>query len=610
MLVRGWKFYPSLRHLLLFSLGIVVSVLAPTDLPVAIMSLVVLLSVMCFPGVRLAAAALIGLPSAMIISDIALVTRRPFLPVDNLRCEVFGRVLTPVEKGERLWGTHVEADSIRYRGRTIRVTGRCRLTARDSNGPGLVAGQYLTAQGYLSGERTNVQLCLRERFSLQLDRGNDVHGIRDADGFQLAIESIRANVRHTIRRSIGGKEGGIARALVLGERTDLDRTVRSSFLSTGTIHVLALSGLHVGLIVAGLSVAISRLRKRGGVVVVLALVLGAYLLIVGTSPPIVRAVVMAVIGAVSRLVGRRTHAINTLSVASIVILLFDPVALFDVSFLLSVSAVAGIITITPIVTQRVRRGVPLHLVSVARGLGVSIGAQVGTLPVALASFGTLSTIAAPANIVVVPLIAWSMAATVFGLLVSPLGVGIDEYVFGAARLGYAACISVTEFIAEHAGQTALTFRISLPQGLVLATLLTSFVLLRGIVARTTVILLIAVALSIGVAVSPTVLPGAVLVFPAGRGDAVAVSTDTTTTIYFDRRLVSPSRASRVVSHESGVRTPLRLVDVADSGVVDVGGRGHAVVTVAPGRPRTVTLNRTRYLVIPLRPAGLVPAHKE
>lgn len=600
MLERGWKYHPSLRFLLAFAAGIVTATLAPTDSRIPVLLIMPLLPLLGMRGTRTPAGLVAAFLSAMMMAQQALATRRPFLPVDGLRCEVFGTIIASVEARDRPWRTDAVIDSARYRGRCVRLTGRCRVVSRDSAGPTLAIGDVVALQGYLHTVEVTGRLPAHDRFSLYLDRGDDTRTVRSAREIQCMFESIRSRVRSILRTSIGGREGGIARALILGERIDLDSDLRGSFQATGTIHVLALSGLHIGLIAVGLSLVTTRLRRQWTAITFLIVFFGAYILLVGASPPIVRATIMAVVGLLSRYAGRRTRSINTLAVASLMILILEPLALFDISFLLSCSAVAGVLVIAPALARSIRIRRLSRMTPIAQGMAVSIGAQVGTLPVSMTTFGVFPVLSAPANVVVVPLIAWSMAGTISGLLIEPIAASVSEPLFSAARIGFALCVHLTEAIARLSGPWTVTYLIQGPGGVALAVSIVAMILARRIAARALAALAASATLAFGHVGPADVESGSIRFVPVGRGGAVLSRVHSVTRIHFDHRIVGAERVAALIKNGFQTGDSLELVDIADVGAVRMGGGKSIIVTVAPGIPGRIAPGRTEYLVIPLR----------
>ena len=220
---------------------------------------------------------------------------------------------------------------------------------------------------------------------------------------------------------ITGNEKGTLAALSLGWRDELDKDIKTSFARSGAMHVLAVSGLHVGLIyfillrlliLVGIGQPLyeERIRwcLRGAIVL---LVLWLYALITGFSPSVVRATIMLSLVEIMHILHRRPLSANIVAAAAVFILAFQPLDLFSVSFQLSFAAVSGILLFLPFI----ERALPVHripaqwlrtIVLYVRDLvGVSIAAQMATLPITLYYFGLASTWFLLTNIIILPLAA-------------------------------------------------------------------------------------------------------------------------------------------------------------------------------------------------------------
>jgi len=181
---------------------------------------------------------------------------------------------------------------------------------------------------------------------------------------------------------------GIAKALILGDRDHLDSEAVRSFGNAGAMHVLAVSGLHVGLILALLLFVLSRfpnyISKYNATIIAL-IIIWFYALLTGFSPSVLRAVVMFSLLTLAKLSGKNYDSINVLMISALVLLLFDPLLLFDLGFQLSYLAMLGIfILYQPIMKSVYVSNKWIRLIW--EGTSVSIAAQVFTLPLTLYCF--------------------------------------------------------------------------------------------------------------------------------------------------------------------------------------------------------------------------------
>lgn len=143
------------------------------------------------------------------------------------------------------------------------------------------------------------------------------------------------------------RERAIVKALVLGSRNELDDTQKAAFARSGTMHVLAVSGMHVGLIYAVFATLFAWMGQRRNARwlrgLLLLVVLWSYAGLTGASPSVMRASFMFSCFALAGMLGRRPEALNTLATAALVLLLIDPLMLGQLSFQFSFLAVLGIV---------------------------------------------------------------------------------------------------------------------------------------------------------------------------------------------------------------------------------------------------------------------------
>lgn len=200
------------------------------------------------------------------------------------------------------------------------------------------------------------------------------------------------------------RERALVKALVLGERDELDYEQKDAFLRSGTIHVLSVSGMHVGLIFAVLSFASgwwgkgSRARWVRGILILLAL--WGYAGLTGASPSVLRATVMFSLFTLAGMARQRTDHLNSLFAAALVLLVWDPAMLHQASFQLSFLAVLGIILFYRPLRALwspenwwLQQGWALAV--------VSMSAQLLTTPLSLFLFKAFPVWFLPANILVV-----------------------------------------------------------------------------------------------------------------------------------------------------------------------------------------------------------------
>lgn len=454
-----------------------------------------------------------------------------------------------------------------------------------------------------------------------------ITGGDDRGGVERMTTAVRESVKRFAEQHVRGEEGEIVRALITGEREGIDPETNDAFRRTGTIHVLSVSGLHVGIIALALFVLVSWWRNRWVQVAIFTALMVPYVAITGAAPPVLRAAVMAVAFMVARASGRRVSSLNTLGAGMLAILLADPHALFDVGFQLSCASVAGIVLILPRLDHRMRRSVPwlwrrVWAKRIVQLLAMSLAAQLATLPIILAVYGTVSPISPLANLLVVPLMNCALAAGMLGSLVFPLSDLLASW-FGAAAY---MLVWLSRAIALECASFGWA-QIALPQIGPIGSALLGTVTLATISLRRWRLLprLVALACSIAIVLLATHLADplhasvdrAALLLPWRGGTAVALRFCGEMRLYVDRG-VDTAGAASLARRARGVLggttagvirvgPPKALLDSAD-GLLALDARAtvaapyhHLLFTLESRRvPQPVGLRRMPFLLIPLR----------
>ena len=205
---------------------------------------------------------------------------------------------------------------------------------------------------------------------------------------------------------IKGQELAVISALMLGYKSLLDDEIRQVYSSVGAMHILAVSGLHVGLIFSVVVIIITLLPKRRYWLAIrlgIALtVLWGYALVTGLSPSVCRATIMFSLFAIGQTAGLKTNSYNTLAAAAFLLLVSNPFMLFNVGFQLSFAAVLSIVFFHPTIYSVLKPKSKLgdYIWSL---LSVSAAAQILTLPLTLYYFGQFPVVFLVTNLIAIPL---------------------------------------------------------------------------------------------------------------------------------------------------------------------------------------------------------------
>ncbi|MBU4149132.1 MAG: ComEC/Rec2 family competence protein, partial [Candidatus Omnitrophica bacterium] len=218
------------------------------------------------------------------------------------------------------------------------------------------------------------------------------------------IYSLREKLKNHIIREMPLESGAFLNAILLGDRSELPKYIQESFKNSGTMHIMAISGLHVGLIAMLVLYLLRLFRMKREAAYILALLFMVFFAMLALSrPSVVRATVMVILFFMGRLLGRKIDVYNSLGMAALFILVKNPDALFDVGFQLSFIAVLSIVFFVPVFLSLIRteKGFIINRFFLTP-FAVSVAAWTGTFPLIAYYFRIITPVAIIANLFVIP----------------------------------------------------------------------------------------------------------------------------------------------------------------------------------------------------------------
>ncbi len=302
--------------------------------------------------------------------------------------------------------------------------------------------------------------------------------------FLQLMETWRERIRTILEKNAPVETRGIMKALILGEREEIAEEVKEEFVVAGVAHIIAISGLHMGIIALVVFLLMKwtlrwsetlaltlNIQKISALATIPPLVL--YTFIAGARISTVRAAIMIVIYLISILLDRQRNLYNTLAVAALLILLVSPSSLFDVSFQLSFVAVLAILYLLPRLSELLPKPHPLvlrkpspyqtFLNHLKIFIFVSLAAMVGTWPLVAYYFNRMSIFGLLSNLIIIPLagfvvivglitsltaLIWLPASSLFATLTSAFSFLVIKVVHLFASIPHASHYVVTPTFFE------------------------------------------------------------------------------------------------------------------------------------------------------------------
>jgi ComEC/Rec2-related protein len=347
-------------------------------------------------GVLLLSACAGFLLGSISLARVAGTAARAYLPVAGSDVSAFDATVTQdstlSRKGQTILRARLEDAASARAGITARARGAVLL---------VLDGDYRFAMG----ERLRVAGPLQalpppgaEQFITFVERSS----IR-SQGWSGAAWRARAAAREWLHHTLSGTGypvSALMEALLVGSREDVPADLSDDFLRTGSLHILALSGLHVTVLYGVMALFLRFLRGRWLKFLIAAALLVFYQVLAGFMPSLLRATVMILSGGLAFCADRDGEPLNILSLSGVIIIMVDPFQVQTISFQLSYLAMAGIFAIGPLVQGPLEGRIPRILLV---PLAMSVGAQAATLPLVASAFGSWYPSGLAAGLLLVPL---------------------------------------------------------------------------------------------------------------------------------------------------------------------------------------------------------------
>lgn len=239
------------------------------------------------------------------------------------------------------------------------------------------------------------------------------------------VNSIRQKIISMFSKSLPSPSSSLLLGVVFGIKEPMPKDFKENLRTSGVMHVIAASGMNVTLIGGFISTFFTFFLKRQLALAISIIGIIFYAMLAGLEPSIIRASIMGILVFSSQILGRQNMARNGLLIAGFLMLFIQPYILFDIGFQLSFTATLGLLYIRPLFELNKKFKVIIKKSFVGSDITTTIAAQLATLPILLANFGSYSLWSILANGLVLWTIPFLMAiggvSGLLGLIFMPLG---------------------------------------------------------------------------------------------------------------------------------------------------------------------------------------------
>ncbi len=253
---------------------------------------------------------------------------------------------------------------------------------------------------------------------------------------KINIKHPGSNIKNQITKEIEKKythnqDSEFIKAIILGDKKELPKELKHSYSQSGAMHILALSGLHTGIIYSMINLLLYILnfsyKKRILKIILSGIILIIYCHITGYSPSVLRATIMIICYNLITFYCRGYSKYTILLFTALILLLINPNNISSIGFMLSFSAMIGIIVISPIITKaleirHLRNKIYKYITSL---VSISISCQITTLPITLYIFGNYSPTFIITNLIAIPLATLIIYTFILSALLAPIPILSD-----------------------------------------------------------------------------------------------------------------------------------------------------------------------------------------
>ena len=221
---------------------------------------------------------------------------------------------------------------------------------------------------------------------------------------QISLK-VKNNIENKIDNFFNSSVSSVLKSMITGNKSSLDKDIKEDFINTGLIHILVISGLHIGFCAAIFMFCFKLLGLKLNYVYLLTIpALFFYVLLTGANPPAIRAAIMFSCLLIALMLNREPLIYNALALSALIILIFNPQSMFTASFQLSFLATFGLLYLYPKFSMCFGKIKNKFLGSIWNIICITLSAQIALIPLLVFYFGKISIVSFILNLIIVPII--------------------------------------------------------------------------------------------------------------------------------------------------------------------------------------------------------------
>lgn len=321
----------------------------------------------------------------------------------NTVCQISGKAVDSVGKNLVLSNISIDGKSCR---------GNVLLKGSTAN-----IGEQITYYGAIE----TMDFCVFDSYAMSYYNDNVFYqstlfyDIEIGEGKQDIFEKIKGKITTVLSRYMADEDTGIVKSLLFGDKSSLRYEDNTLIRSAGVSHIFAVSGLHVGFLMALIIFVLRKLRISPSLqLIIVALSILFYGFLCGFPAGLKRAGIMGIVYLLSSLTCNKNDSLTTLSLSMLIILIINPLEMFDLGFLMSVSAVFGITLfyrpIYKFLSFKCKNKIYLFVVG---SVALTLSANIFLLPISFNIFNTFSVYMVLSNLIIVPLVTVAYSSLIF-----------------------------------------------------------------------------------------------------------------------------------------------------------------------------------------------------